>query len=76
MTKDQVIAMEKKEFVQWLKPFKHMLPSYIAMSLKYDISRGTVINVVTGVSKNESGRAAIYDEIQDCIARVKKASII
>jgi len=72
--KDKIMALSKVEWVEWVEPFKKILPSYPSMALKANMHHNTINNVMRGISDNPEAKEVIIEAIEVALKELQQAT--
>lgn len=74
--REKINSLTPIEWVEWVQPFKKILPSYPMLALRANIHHNTIIGVMRGTSQNQEAKDVIIDAIEESLGELQQAAMI
>ena len=73
--RQKVLNMSTEEWLEWVKPFKKIIPPYPILVRENGFHYNTVSNVMRGVSENKEVKECIINSIEVALSELQQAAL-
>lgn len=75
INKEKVLSLDTEEWLEWVHPFKVIIPPYPRLSRATGLHHNTISNVMRGLSDNKEAKRVIVEAIEEALGELQQAAL-